>query len=110
MPLFSLAKRIYKKTVDPLLSAALTFERKRIHEAVAERMDTLYQLMDQRQHALEADLLRVIERLDKVVSPKADESKAREALLAERAEFEDLRREVKALLERVQKARRDTAA
>lgn len=110
MSLFSLVKRLYKATVDPVLSAALTFERKRIYAALSERMDMLFQTMDQRQHALEADLLKVMERLDKAVATKGAETKTREALLAERAEFEDLRREVRALLERVQKARRDTAA
>lgn len=110
MLLFSLVKGLYKKTVDPLLALALTFERKRIQTALSERMDTLFQTMDQRQHALETDLLKVMERLDTALGTAENASKTREAVLAQRAELDDLRREVSALLERVQKARRETAA
>ena len=93
LPGWSLAKRSYDAAFGPLLSAAFTFERRRIEAELGQRMDAVMQALHRRQEELETDLLRLKETVDRLDSVQT------------RAELDDLKRDIQRLVDGLARTR-----
>src|SRR5688572_19907650 len=91
LPGYTAAKKTYQAAMGPILSAAFTFERKRIEAELSQRMDVVLQALQRRQEEMETDLLRLRETVDRL------------GVEATRAELDDLKRDLKRLADSLTK-------
>ena len=93
-------KQAWKKIIGPVLDSVLEFEREQLLRALSTRMDSVLQVLDRRQGALEADLILLTERvrrLEREGGVSDDVRLTNQAILEGREKLADLRAELDGL-------------